>query len=159
MANMEMRIDSIHSSIRANEGRQILLQEKGKNRYLPIWIGVAEAYIIASKTRGLSMPRPLAHDFVCAVIDALGGSLESVVIHKLQDKTFHAKMIIRVKEDQKEIDCRPSDGMAMAVRKDVPILADEEVLNEAGMVLELPSESAEPLLEGMLDEQQTGKEE
>jgi len=79
MANMEMKIASIHSSIRANEGRQIVLQEKGKNRYLPIWIGVAEACIIASKTRGLSMPRPHAHDFVCAVIDALGGTMEAEV--------------------------------------------------------------------------------
>ena len=153
MANVEMRIDSIHSSIRANEGRQTLLQEKGKNRYLPIWIGVAKAYIIASKTRGLSMPRPLAHDFVCAVIDALGGSLESVAVHRLENDTFHADVVIDTREGQKEIDCRPSDAMAMPVRAGVPIFAQEEVLEKAGVTLESLSVSPETTPEGMSDEQ------
>jgi bifunctional DNase/RNase len=135
MANKEMTIDSIRVS-EMNYQRVIILKEKGRERYLPIWVGPPEGDAIAIKLQEVSLARPMTHDFACAVIDALGGSLESVVIHKLENDTFHAKMVVRAKEGQKEIDCRPSDAMAMAVRKSVPILADEEVLDKAGVVIE-----------------------
>ena len=110
------------------------------------------------KMEGVSPPRPLTHDFACAAIDALGGSLEGVVIDKVEGDCFHAKVIIRTEKQEKIVDCRPSDAMAMALRAGAPILADEEVLNRVGFVVELPSESPEPLPEEMPDEQQSSKE-
>ena len=152
MANVEMTIDSIRVSAMNNQ-RVLILREKDRNRFLPIWIGPAEGDAIAVKLNKVSLPRPLTHDFACAAIDALGASLESVVIHRLENDVFYAKVIIRAKEEQKEIDCRPSDAMAMAVRKGVPILADEGVLNKAGVVLESAMESSGPPSEGKSDEQ------
>jgi len=153
MANMEMTVDSIRVSA-MNDQRVLILKEKGKNRYLPIWIGPAEGDAIAVKLHEVPLSRPQTHDFACAAITALGGSLESVVIHTLESDTFHARVIIGTKEGQQEIDCRPSDGMAMAVRTGAPILAAEEILDRAGVVLEeLQSQSSERPSEGMSDEQ------
>ena len=147
MANREMTIDSIRISKMNNQGI-VILKEEERDRYLPIWIGHAEADAITVKLHGVSPPRPLTHDFVCAAIDALGGSLESIVISKLEDDTFYAKVVLQTDGGQKEIDCRPSDAMALAVRKGVPIFADEEVLKKAAVVIEPPWESSEPLTEG-----------
>ncbi|MFU8797065.1 MAG: bifunctional nuclease family protein, partial [Dehalococcoidia bacterium] len=80
---------------------------------------------------------------------------ERVVIDRLEDTTFHAKAIVKAREGQKEIDCRASDAMAMAVRKGVPIMAAEEVLSKAGVVLESSTESSGPPPEGTSDEQST----
>jgi len=152
MANMEMKIDSMRVS-KMNNQWVVMLREEGEDRYLPIWVGPAEGDAISMKLEGVSPPRPLTHDFACAAIDALGGTVERVVIDRLEDTTFHAKAIVKARGGQKEIDCRPSDAMAMAVRKGVPIMAAEEVLSKAGVVLELAIGSSEPTLEGMSDEQ------
>ena len=152
MANREMKIDSIRVSEMDNQW-VLLLSEKDGDRYLPIWIGPAEGEVIAVKLNEISLSRPLTHDLACAVITALGGSLESVVIHRLENDSFHAKVVIGTKEGQKEIDCRPSDATAMAVRAGAPILADEEVLDRAGVALESPGESSETSTEGTADDQ------
>ena len=152
MANMEMTIDSIRLS-EMNDQRVLILKEKDRDRYLPIWIGPAEGDAIAITLNKVSVSRPLTHDLACAAIDALGGRVESVVIYGLENETFHAKMVIRSKEWQKEIECRPSDGMAIAVRAGAPILADAEVLDRAGVAMGSAGESSGPPPEGMSDEQ------
>jgi len=152
MANTEMTIDSIRVS-EMNNQHVLILKEKERDRYLPIWIGPAEGDAIAVKLNEVPLSRPQTHDFACAAITALGGSLESVVIHRLENDTFHAKVVIGTKEGQKEIDCRPSDAIAMAVRAGAPILADEEVLDRAGVALESLSESSETPTEGIADDQ------
>ena len=152
MANMEMKIDSMRVS-KMNSQWVVMLREEGKDRYLPIWVGPAEGDALAMKLEGVSLSRPLTHDFACAAIDALGGRLERVVIDRLEDTTFYAKAIVRAKDGQKEIDCRPSDAMVMAIRAGAPILADEEVLSKAGVVLESATESSGPPPEGMSDDQ------
>jgi len=134
MASIEMVIDSIRVSLMNNQ-RVVILKEKEGARYLPIWIGPAEADAIAVKIEGVTLPRPLTHDFACVAIDALGGSIQSAIINKLEDDTFYAKVVLQANKEQKEIDCRPSDALAMAVRGDVPIFADEEVLKKASIVL------------------------
>lgn len=134
MANIEMVIDSIRVSLMNNQ-RVVILKEKEGERYLPIWIGPAEADAIAVKIEGVPLSRPLTHDFACAAISTLGGSLQSAIIDKLEDDTFHAKVVLHANKEQKEIDCRPSDALAMAVRGNVPIFADEEVLKQASIVL------------------------
>ena len=152
MANMAMAIDSIRVSPMNNQ-RVVILKEKGRNRYLPIWIGPAEGDAIAVKLNDVSLSRPMTHGFACAAIEALGGTMESVVIHKLEEDAFHAKAVIRTEKGLKEIHCLPSDAMAIALIAEVPILANEEVLAEAGIVLEPAMESSETTPEGTSDEQ------
>ena len=149
MANIEMIIDSIRVSLMnyqvmkggtisgfADVPRVVILKEKEGARYLPILIGSAEADAIDVKIQGGSPSRPLTPDFTCAAIDALGASLQSVIINKLENDCFYAKVILQANREQKEIDCRPSDALALAVRKDVPIFADAKVLKKAGMLLD-----------------------
>jgi len=144
MANIEMIIDSIRVSMMNNQ-RVVILKEKGTNYYLPIWIGPAEADAIAVKMQGISLPRPLTHDFVCQIIDSLGGSVESAIIDELKNDTFYAKLVVSVNDKQIQIDCRPSDALAVAVRKGVPVFADDKVLKKAGVLLD--AETGKPLSE------------
>lgn len=116
-----------------NYQRALILKEKEGEKYLPIWIGAAEADAIAVKLQGVHVPRPSTHDFTCAVIEALGATAKSVVINKLQDDTFFAKVTLVTDNGEIELDCRPSDAVALAVRAEVPILVDKEVLNKAGI--------------------------
>jgi bifunctional DNase/RNase len=134
MANIEMVIDSVRVSL-MNDQKVVILKEKEGARYLPIWIGAAEADAIAVKIQGVELSRPLAPDFTCAVIDALGAKLESAIINALENDTFYAKVVLRVEGTPLEIDCRPSDALAVAVRKGVPMFADKEVLGKASIVL------------------------
>lgn len=135
MANIEMVIDSIRVS-QMNYQRVVILKEKRGERYLPCWIGPAEADAIAVKMQGVSVPRPLTHDFTCAAIDASGSSVQSVVINRLEKDTFYAKVVLKADRGQMEVDCRPSDALAVAVRKGVPVFADDKVLREAGILLD-----------------------
>ena len=123
---------------------------KGRNpegndsdRYLPIWIGPAEADAIAVKLQDLSVPRPLTHDLLRTVIDTLGGSVVHILVSDLHDDTFYAKIVIQVNGDTKEIDSRPSDAMALAVRAQVPIFAEESVMDKAGILLDKETRQAD----------------
>lgn len=116
-----------------NYQRVVILKEKEGERYLPCWIGTSEADAIAVKLQGVSVPRPLTHDFTCAVIDALGVTVECVVISELKKDTFYAKVILDADDEKMEIDSRPSDALAVAVRVGAPIFADEKVLKKAGV--------------------------
>lgn len=158
MANIEMKIDGIRVSL-MNYQRVVLLKEKRGARYLPIWIGPAEADAIAVEIQNVPLSRPLTHDFTCAAIDALGGSVQSVIISKLEADTFYAKVVLQVNRGQKELDCRPSDALAVAVRKDVPIFADEKVLEKAGVLQDEETEkSSGPSSTGVSVKQKAGEE-
>lgn len=135
MAEIEMLIDSIRVSL-MNYQRVVILKEKEGERYLPIWIGTAEADSIAVKMQGVSVPRPLTHDFVCAIINTTGTTVKSAIIDKLKDDCFYAKLIVSVNKKETEIDCRPSDVLAVAVRAGVPIFTNEKVLSKAGILLD-----------------------
>ena len=150
MARVEMIVDSIRVS-QMNYQRVVILKEKEGVRYLPIWIGPAEADAIAVRIQEVELSRPLTHDFVCAAIEALGGRLQSSIIDKLEEDTFHAKVVLQADKEQKEIDCRPSDAIAVAVRRPIPIFVDEEVLKKASIVMadtESPGQGAD---EGLPD--------
>jgi len=150
MANIEMTIDSIRVSL-VNNQRIVLLKEKEGARYLTIWIGPAEADAIAVKIEGVPLPRPLTHDFACVAINTLGGSLKSAIIDRLEGDTFYAKVVLQANKEQKEIDCRPSDALAIAVRGSIPILVDEEVLKQACIVLPEAESMGERADKGHLD--------
>lgn len=132
---VEMSVDSIRVSV-ANSQRVVILKETHADRYLPIWIGAAEADAIAVKLQGISVPRPMTHDLLCSIVKALGGKIKSVLVNDLQNDTFYARIYIVVNGREIEIDSRPSDAIAIAVRVKAPIFASEEVLNKAGIVFD-----------------------
>ena len=125
------------SRIIIDEKRQdqvIVLKEKVGERQIPIVIGYMEASSIKIKISGVDVPRPMTHDLFVNVIQALEGSLERVVIDKLVNNTFHAKLEIKSKDGQlKMVDARPSDSIALAVRFKAPIYVAEEVLHKSSL--------------------------
>ncbi|MBA7468877.1 MAG: bifunctional nuclease family protein [Dehalococcoidia bacterium] len=141
---IEMTIDSIRVSL-MNYQRVVILKEKMAKRYLPIWIGPSEADAIAVKLQGVTVPRPLTHDLLGSVIDSLGAALDSIIVSDLKSDTFYAKIILNVDGQQVEIDSRPSDALALAVRTDAPIFAEEAVLDKAGILLD--EETGKPVME------------
>ncbi len=108
----------------------IVLKEKKGNRVLPIVIGLNEAMAVRLHIGGFVPPRPLTHDLMKAVLDTLEVKLEKVVIDKLVDSTFHAKLHLRTKEGIKIVDARPSDSIALAVRTGSPLYVEEEVFKK-----------------------------
>ncbi len=108
----------------------VILQEKGGDRILPIWIGRAEAESIAAHLDGVQRERPMTHDLVRSLVTALGGELRSVYITRVQDGTFFAEMHLERDGATLVVDSRPSDSIAIAVRFDAPIFAAEELLAE-----------------------------
>ncbi|MBM2824819.1 MAG: hypothetical protein HW402_483 [Dehalococcoidales bacterium] len=132
---IEMSIDSIRVSL-MNYQRVVILKEKMADRYLPIWIGPAEADAIAIRLQGVNVPRPLTHDLLRSVINTLGASVNFIVVNDLKNDTFFAKIMLNVDGGQMEIDSRPSDALALAVRVEVPIYVDETVMDKAGILLD-----------------------
>ncbi len=149
---IEMKIDSIRVSL-MNYQRVVILKEKEANRYLPIWIGPAEADAIAVKLQNMELSRPLTHDLLQSVINALGATVNYVVVNALQNDTFYAKLYLNVDGTQLEIDSRPSDALALAVRTGATIYAEEAVLDKAGIVLD--EETGKPPAKERLDEAET----
>lgn len=141
---VEMTIESIRVSM-MNYQRVVILREKGSDRYLPIWIGPAEADAIALKLQGVSVPRPLTHDLLNSIISTLGASVNSIIVHDLHNDTFYAKVILDVNGKQLEVDSRPSDAMALAVRAKAPIFAMESVLDKAGIIIDRETGKPRPV--------------
>ncbi len=132
---VEMTIESIRVSL-MNYQRVVILKEKNADRYLPIWIGPAEADAIAVRLQEVSVARPLTHDLLRSVIDSLGAVVEYVLVNDLANDTFYARIMLQVDGRILEIDSRPSDAIALAVRAQVPIYAEESVLEKAGVRLD-----------------------
>ena len=132
---VEMSVDSIRVSV-MNSQRVVILKETHSDRYLPIWIGPAEADAIAVKLQGISVPRPLTHDLLFSILNALGAKIKSIFVNDLQNDTFYARIFVTANGKDLEIDSRPSDAIAIAVRAKVPIFAAEEVLDKAGIIFD-----------------------
>ena len=139
---VEMTIDSIRVSL-MNYQRVVILKEKESDRYLPIWIGPAEADAIAVKLQDVAVPRPLTHDLLGSIISQLGGSVHSIVVNDLQNDTFFAKIMLDIDGKTLEVDSRPSDALALAVRAKVSVFADENVLSKAAIFLD--KETGKPI--------------
>ena len=114
----------------------VLLKEKDGTRYLPIWIGANEATAIATAMEGVTPPRPLTHDLMRTVIDAVGALAVSVVITEMRDSVFFADLTLDVSGKEVKVSARPSDAVALAVRTGTPVLASPAVLEEAGVHFE-----------------------
>jgi bifunctional DNase/RNase len=127
---IEMEVNKIRIDERRGE-QVIVLKEKGGNRLLPIIIGISEVTAIKMKISGIQPPRPLTHDLLKDTIAQLGARLQRIVINKLEFNTFFAKLIIETKEGALyEVDARPSDSIAVALRADAPIFVAEDVLTQ-----------------------------
>src|ERR671923_2577848 len=124
---VEMVVESIRAHILAPT-RVVFLKERRRERYLPIIIGVPEADAIAIKLQNAEVPRPLTHDLLSSMISALGGRVTHIIVNDLVDETFFARIVLDVDGRHVEVDSRPSDAIALAVRAEVPIFVEEAVL-------------------------------
>jgi len=159
---IETVVESIRVSL-VTQHRVVILKEVDGERHLPIWIGSYEAEAIAMELQGVTASRPLPYDLMRSVIDDLGGVVERISVTDLSDDVFYARIILRQNGREIEVDSRPSDAIALAVRARVPIMVDESVMEKAGVVLsgddegdiEPLNESAPPELErvGDVDEE------
>jgi bifunctional DNase/RNase len=155
-AMREMVIDSIRVSIVNYQQRVVILRVKESNRYLPIWIGPNEADAIAFKLQDVAAPRPLTHDLLGTVISTLGANVTRIIVYDLNNDIFYAKIILQVNGTAMEVDSRPSDAIALAVRTEAPIFAHETVIEKAGVKMdeegrplqpEIGEDAAEPVKE------------
>jgi hypothetical protein len=131
--NVSMRVDTIVIDPKTNAPVMILRGEQDPKLYLPIFIGQLEAASIASVIAGLELPRPMTHDLLVQLLDRLGAHVSHVTITALRDDTFYAEIcMVDGSGNECEIDARPSDSVAIALRLGAPIFAAEAVLAEAG---------------------------
>ncbi len=154
----EMEIDSIRVSLE-NYQRVVILKQKEGERYLLIWIGTHEAEAIAVRLQEVQVPRPLTHDLLHNSIKELGGSVEKVTISGLENDTYFARIGVRVGEKSVDIDSRPSDALAVAVRAKVPIFVDDEVMEKAGVLLDKETGNSIVGSEGTTTAQASGQRE
>src|SRR5215211_7156051 len=139
---VEMQIESVRVHMLSNR-HVVILKDPAGDRYLPIWIGAWEASAIAMRLQGLQAERPLTHDLFAAALERLGVRVERVVISELADETYHATIHLERDGFQVEVDARPSDALALAVRAEVQIFAAEEVLAQAALATDPDEDSAD----------------
>jgi len=139
LQKIQCEILGLSSSPSTGGAYAILLKEINGNRRLPIIIGAFEAQAIALEIEGIKPPRPLTHDLLKQVLDNLGAAVMEVVIDELRENTFYAKIILEVSALTNEVDARPSDAIALAVRTQSPIYVAEKVMEAAAF---LPSEES-----------------
>jgi hypothetical protein len=132
MTKIEMVIDSIRVSL-IDYQRVVMLKEKAGERYLPMWIDAAQGDAIATGLQKAHSPEMLTHDFICSIISSLGAVVKYVVVTEFAEETFSAKALLEREGRVIEIDCRPSDAFATALRAEAPIFVTEEVLEKAGL--------------------------
>ncbi len=134
MNKIQCEILGLSSSPATGGAYAILLKETNGNRRLPIIIGAFEAQAIALEIEGIKPPRPLTHDLLKNVIDNVGATVAEVVIDELRENTFYAKIILEMSTLTNEIDARPSDAIALAVRAQAPIYVAESVMETAAFI-------------------------
>lgn len=149
---IEVKIDSIRVSL-MSQHRVVVLKEVNTDRYLPIWIGPFEADAITIQLQGVQVARPLTHDLLKSIIDEMGAAVSHVMVSELKNDTFFARIVMDINGESMEIDARPSDAIALAVRVNAPLFVAEEVMEMASIVPETSLEEstleseAEPLSE------------
>ena len=137
---IEAKIHSIRMSL-VTQHRVVILKEVNAERYLPIWIGAYEADAIAVELQDVSVSRPLTHDLLRSIIGELGATVTRVLVNDLHDDTFFARIVMDVNGRHVEVDSRPSDAIALAVRVKSSIYVDEAVMDKAGVLLDAEGNS------------------
>ena len=131
---IEMDLAGVRVELPSNQPI-VLLKEREGERYLPIWIGAAEAAAIALSLQGVVTPRPMTHDLMKNILEEMAVQVSEIVITELRDGTFFAVINMQRNGSAFEISSRPSDAIALAVRLNTPIYASEEVLSEASILI------------------------
>jgi bifunctional DNase/RNase len=145
---IKVTIDSVRASL-LSQHRVVVLKEEDVERYLAIWIGPYEADAITIRLQGVEVARPLTHDLLRQSIQKLGAQVSHILVNDLQDDTFYARVIMDRDGERIELDSRPSDAIALAVRVQAPIFVSEEVMDQAGVT---PDEEID--LEAMTPEEE-----
>src|SRR5215469_4091636 len=138
----QMKVDKLGIDLLTHDPVVILKDLEGK-RYLPILIGPFEATAIALALEGTQVPRPLSHDLMRTLLESMQAKLEQIVIHDIKDSTFFAKLIVRTNGDTQEIDARPSDGIALALRVPAPIFVSDKIVLEESTAEKKPVNDTE----------------
>ena len=148
-----MQLMSIYGVSFDMVGKQpiVLLKTEDGNKFLPIWIGHPEAAAILMKLQGQETPRPMTHDLFVDLVGQVGATCESVIVTELKDNTFFAQINLQVNGETVEIDSRPSDALALAVRTDAPIYAADDVIEESAIEFEHEVEDTEEVVEKFKD--------
>lgn len=149
-------VDSIRVSL-LTQHRVVVLRETDSKRYLPIWIGPFEADAIAMAIQGHEPQRPMTHDLLKSMIGELDGQMAHILVSDIQDNTFFARIVIEQRGRTIEVDARPSDAIALAVRTEVPIFVEAHVLDQAGVFFdedEQPGADLQPQEPGAEPEQE-----
>jgi bifunctional DNase/RNase len=129
---IQVEIDSIRVSLMSQD-RVVVLKDPDSDRYLPIWIGAFEAEAIRAELKNVPVARPLTHDLLKAVILELGGSVDHIYISDLRNDIFYARVVLKTDGRTLEVDSRPSDAIALAVRVKVPIYVADVVMDRAAI--------------------------
>jgi bifunctional DNase/RNase len=135
---IKVTVDSVKVSM-LSQHRVVVLKEEEQDRYLPIWIGPFEADAITIGLQKVQMTRPLTHDLLSTIIDQMDASVSHIQVNDLRNDTFYAQIVVQQNGRTVEIDSRPSDAIALAVRVQAPIFAEEAVLDKAGVRLDQES--------------------
>lgn len=147
---VRMELIGVRTELPANTPVVLLREVAESARLLPILIGMVEANAIQVGSEGIIPPRPLTHDLAVTVISALGGTLERVVITEIREHTFFAELHVRTPSGESIVSSRPSDAIALAVRVDAPIFAEEALLDEVARPIDVDTDDGDP--EAILDE-------
>ncbi len=136
---IEMQVDSIRVHMPSGQ-HVVILKEKEADRYLPIWIGIFEANAIALKITNITPERPITHDLLANILQSTEMRLKKIQVTSLTNEVFYARLFIAANGKEIEVDSRPSDAIALAVRMTCPILVAQEVLDKAGVLPEKEEE-------------------
>jgi uncharacterized protein len=139
---VEMHLSAVRVELPSNTTILLLQEVSGSNRTLPIYIGPAEAQAIAFAQQGVDTPRPMTHDLMRDILETLGATVECIVITELRDRTFFAEIRLLVAGQRYVVSSRPSDAVALAVRVQTTIYAEEALLDAEGVIL--PDDEGEP---------------
>lgn len=125
----------------------VLLKTQSGNKFLPIWIGSTEATAILMKLQGVEPPRPMTHDLLSDMVRQLNAEVSRVTVTELRDNTFMALITLRAESGEIEIDSRPSDALALAVRVDAPIFVDDKVIEDSALEFEEDVDDTDDVVE------------
>ena len=140
----EMELIGVRVEMPTNAPMVLLRERRGEDRIIPIYIGAQEATAIALALDGVDTPRPMTHDLMRDLLEELSVDLVRVVVTGLHEKTFFAELHLRVADQNHVVSSRPSDAIALAVRTDAPIFAEEAVIAEVGFRESDPQEAPQP---------------
>ena len=151
---IEVEIDSVRVSL-TNQQRIVILKQVNEERYLPIWIGLYEAEAITIALQEIQVARPQTHDLLKTLIQSLNARLVQVEVISLSDDVFYGNLVLEINGSRRQIDCRPSDALALAARMQAPIMVSDDVMGNAGIV---PEEDISELEYKELDEESLGED-